>query len=137
MSLGTWVRFTATFAAVAFLGTSAKAANDPIAYWNFNTLAIPTAGTPAALGITSISPTTDTGASTLSLTNFAGNIDDFTGTGLNADTVNPIGDGNVSLSLLPAAGLVGNGGFLQFEFSMAGRTNFGVSIASQSHGHRF
>src|SRR6185436_11818338 len=111
------VRLSALVAIAAVFCTRAWAVNDPIAYWNFNSLAIPTAGTPAALGITSIAPTTDTGTSTLSLTGFAGNIDDFSGTALNADTLNPPGNGNVSLSMLPGnSPFPGNGGFLQFQF---------------------
>src|SRR5262245_56612820 len=108
------MRIIAALAIATTFYAKANAVNDPIAYWNFNNIpSIMTAGPPAALGITSIPPTTDTGTSTLSLTGFVGNIDDFTGTRLNADTVNPVGNGNVSLSLLPGASLVGNGGFLQ------------------------
>ena len=132
------VRIVAAMVIGVTFCTAANAVNDPIAYWNFNTLAIPTAGTPAALGITSIAPTTDTGSSTLSLTGFAGNIDDFSGTALNADTLNPPGNGNVSLSMLPGGTpFPGNGGFLQFEFSMTGRTGFGVSYATQSSSTGF
>ena len=133
------VHLSALVAVSAIFCSRAWAVNDPIAYWNFNTLVIPTAGTPAALGITSIAPTTDTGSSTLSLTGFAGNIDDFSGTALNADTLNPPGNGNVSLSMLPGAspGFPGNGGFLEFQFSMTGRTGFGVSYATQSSSTGF
>ncbi|HEX2476476.1 MAG TPA: hypothetical protein VHK01_17110 [Lacipirellulaceae bacterium] len=118
MIFRTFLRFSAALALMGVICMPAGAA-DPIAYWDFNSLSIPATGTPAGLGITSIAPTT--GTATLSLASFNGNIDDFTGTSINSIPVNS--PGGVSLSVLPGTGLAGNGGYLQFEFSMTGRTN--------------
>jgi hypothetical protein len=128
MIFRTFFRFSAALALIGSLCMPAGAA-DPIAYWDFNSLSIPSTGTPAALGITSIAPTS--GTASLSLTGYTGNIDDFSGSALNAIPLNPPGNGNVSLSLLPGAGLAGNDDFIEFQFDMTGRTNLGVSYATQ------
>lgn len=127
MNLGNCFRCWAAVVAAAVFCAPASAA-DLIAYWNFNDLSIPTASPPGSGGVpTTIAATTGTG--TLSLTGFLGNVDDFTGTSVNS--IPPNTPGEESLSLIAGAGLIGNGGYLQFEFSMAGRTNLGVSYATQ------
>ncbi|MCI0333061.1 MAG: PEP-CTERM sorting domain-containing protein [Planctomycetes bacterium] len=123
-----------TLVALAAMPLAASAA-DLIAYWNFNDLAITTAGPPGSSPAhpTLIGATTGTG--TLSLTGFAGNIDDFTGTSVNSIPVNTPGE--ESLTLIPGTGLPGNGGYLQFEFSMTGLSNLGVSYATQGTSSGF
>lgn len=133
-----FARIVATLAVVVTLSTAAHAVNDPIAYWDFLSLTGISSGVPGTGGRpTTIAPTTGTG--NLSLTGFLGNIDDLTGTALNADTLNPPGNGNVALGMLPGTGtpMPGNGGFVQFEFSMLGRTGLGISYATQSSSTGF
>lgn len=107
------------------------AAQTTIAYWNFNNLpAIGTAGTPGTGVIpTSVSPTS--GTASLSLTGWAGTVDDFAGTTLNALNGDVAG---ASLSLIAggvAAPFPGNGSFIDFTFSTAGLADIAVTFATR------
>lgn len=130
MRFSTFLRYLTALTAIAAFGAQAHTA-DLIGYWNFNDLEISPASPPGSGG----APTTigaTQGAGTLSLTGFTGNVDDLTGTSVNSIPVNtPGGD---ALGLI---GMAGNGSYLQLEFSMTGRSNLGVSFASQRSGTGF
>jgi hypothetical protein len=128
MICNTWFRLLLATGVVVICTGRASAVNDLIGYFNFDDLSIATASVPGSGGVpTSISATTGTG--TLSLTNWTGTVDDFTGTSVNSIPVNTPGD--TSLTLIPGAGLAGNDDFIEFQFSMTGLSNFGVSYATQ------
>lgn len=118
------------FAGIALATLAGAAQADLVASWNFNNIpAITIAGTPAALGITSIAATDGTG--TVSLTGFAGNIDDFGGS-----TVNLYGSDIAGVSLSLIAGGVspnfpGNGGYITFNVSLTGFENPIITFATQ------
>ena len=111
---------------------------DLLTSWNFNNIpAIPTTGTPAALGITSIASTGGPQSVSLSLSNFAGNIDDFAGS-----TFNSIGSdvAGASLSLIGGGAtptFPGNGGSIQFTVNLTGVPGVAISYASQRTGTGF
>jgi len=118
-------------ASLAIAAAAGVAQADLIASWNFNNIpAIPTAGTPTALGITSIAASN--GAGTVSLTGWGGTIDDFSGSLVNAYGADVAG---VSLSLIAAgtsptfAG--GNGTFITFNVSLTGFENPIITFATQ------
>ncbi len=96
---------------IAMTASSADAAL--IAYWNFNTLSITTAGAPGT-GTIPASIAADSGTGTIDLSTFTGLIDDFAGTTLNALNGDPAEE---SLSLVSNAG---NGSSISFTFSTLG-----------------
>lgn len=97
---------------VASLLAHSIAAADTVAYWNFNSLSIATASAPGAGGVpTSI--TANQGTGTVSLTGWAGLVDDFGGSTINA--ISPDASG-ASLSLTSNAG---NGSFIEFQLNLA------------------
>jgi hypothetical protein len=101
-----------------------------VSYYNFNTLSIETAGTPSATGTTTISPSTGTGS--ISLANFAGNVDDFAGTTTNALNSDPAEE---SLSLIAGGTsdpFPGNGGSVDINFSLTGLENPILTFASRN-----
>jgi len=119
-------------AAVMVVTVSAPTYGDLVTGWNFNNIpTILTTGTPTALGITSIASTAGTASGTVSLAGFAGNIDDFNGSTVNAVSGDSAG---ASLSLLGGgtAGLFpGNGGVIRFSTNLSGFQAPTVSFAVQ------
>lgn len=94
------------------LMTASGALADTVAYWNFNSLVIPTASAPGAGGVpTSISVNQGTG--TLSLTGWTGLVDDFGGSTINA--ISPDASG-ASLSVVSNAG---NNSYLELQLNLA------------------
>ncbi len=90
-----------------------------IAYWNFNTLNIPTAAAPGSGGVpTSIAATSGSGS--LNLATWGGTVDDFVGSTLNTLNSDPAG---ASLSLIvggTSAPFPGNNSFITFSTSLTG-----------------
>ena len=85
---------------------------DTVAYWNFNSLVIPTASAPGAGGVpTSIA--VNQGNGTLSLSGWTGLVDDFGGSTINA--IAPDASG-ASLSLVSNAG---NNSFIELQLNLA------------------
>ncbi len=110
--------------------TANSALADFVATWNFNSLNIPSAGTPAALGVLAIA--SSTGSGTLQLNGWAGNLDDFAGSTVNALAGDPAG---ASLSLI-AGGTSpgpypGNDSFIVFQTSLSGFRDPVLSFATQ------
>jgi endonuclease I len=94
------------------LMTASGALADTVAYWNFNSLVIPTASAPGAGGVpTSI--TANQGTGTVSLTGWTGLVDDFGGSTINA--ISPDASG-ASLSLVSNAG---NNSFIELQLNLA------------------
>jgi endonuclease I len=94
------------------LMTASGALADTVAYWNFNSLVIPTASAPGVGGVpTSISVNQGTG--TLSLTGWIGLVDDFGGSTINA--ISPDASG-ASLSVVSNAG---NNSFIELQLNLA------------------
>lgn len=116
--------------AAAALSVAVPAQAALVAYWNFNNLpAITTANTPANLGITSIAA--NTGAGTISLAGYDGNIDDFNGSTVNAISPDVAG---ASLSLIAggsSAPFPGNGDPVDVTFSTTGLEDPILTFASQ------
>ncbi|MDP1660671.1 MAG: hypothetical protein Q8L55_02045 [Phycisphaerales bacterium] len=121
---------TTVFAALAIASLAGAAQADLIASWSFNNIpAIGTAGTPVALGITSIAATD--GSGTASLAGWNGNIDDFAGSTINAYGADVAG---ASLSLISggsAAPFPGNGGSVTFNASLTGFENPVITYATR------
>jgi hypothetical protein len=114
----------AAFAAL-HLGSTANAAL--IAYWNFNGLSIATAALPGSGGVpTSIAA--DQGSGTLSLAGYAGTVDDFGGTTINAIGADPAEE---SLSLVAGNGTPGNGTPVDFTISTLGLQDVVLTYAHQ------
>ncbi len=110
--------------------TANSALADFVATWNFNSLNIPSAGTPSALGILAIA--SSTGSGTLQLNGWNGNLDDFAGSSINALAGDPAG---ASLSLI-AGGTSpgpypGNESFIVFQTSLSGFRDPVLSFATQ------
>lgn len=101
-----------------------------ISYYNFNTLSIATASVPGSGGVPiTIDATTGTGS--LSLAGYAGTVDDFGGTTLNAIGSDPAG---ASLSLVAGSGTPGNGTFISFNASLTAFENPIITYATQGTG---
>jgi endonuclease I len=109
---------------------------DNLAYWNFNSLAITTASTPGTGGVpTSI--TANQGTGTLSLTGWAGTVDDFTGSTINAISPDAAG---VSLSLVAggsAAPFPGNGSYLELQLNLADYADPIITFATRGTSSGF
>jgi len=119
-------------AAISFIGNPNPNLNDTgiFAYWNFNSLIIPTASAPGSGGVpTSIS--SDFGAATLSLSSWAGIVDDFGGDVLNAQNSDTAG---ASLSLVSSAG---NNSFIQISFSMKDLKDLVINFAGRGTSSGF
>ncbi len=101
-----------------------------IAYWNFNTLNIPTAAAPGSGGVpTSIAATSGSGS--LNLATWGGTVDDFVGSTLNTLNSDPAG---ASLSLIvggTSAPFPGNNSFITFSTSLTGNENPILSFATR------
>ena len=94
------------------LMTASGALADTVAYWNFNSLVIPTASAPGAGGVpTSI--TANQGTGTVSLTGWTGLVDDFGGSTINA--ISPDASG---AALCPVSN-AGNNGFFELQLNLA------------------
>lgn len=92
-----------------------------VAYWNFNSLNIPTASAPGSGGV----PTTiaaDQGTGSISLSGWTGLVDDFAGSTLNALNSDASG---ASLSLVSSTG---NNSFIEISFSMAGLRDLAITF---------
>jgi endonuclease I len=97
---------------VASMLAHSIAVADTVAYWNFNSLVIPTASAPGAGGVpTSIA--VNQGNGTLSLSGWTGLVDDFGGSTINA--ISPDASG-ASLSLVSNAG---NNSFIELQLNLA------------------
>jgi hypothetical protein len=138
------IRTAATaFAAIVIFSTQAHAAST-IAYWTLDGIPSVSAALPGANAIpTSFSP--DTGSGTLYIapdhtgtagTGIKGNVDDATGTVVNNAVTNyiasgpPLNTAEAFLNGVTGNVLVGNGGYIEIQFTMAGQTNIGISYAS-------
>jgi len=121
--------------AVGMLALASAAQADLISYWNFNNFGpISSAGTPAALGITSIAASSGFGA--VNLASYAGNIDDFNGSTINALNGDPSG---ASLSLIAGGSspFPGNGSSITFNTDLAAFADPIISFATQRTGTGF
>jgi hypothetical protein len=102
-----------------------------VAYWNFNTLSIPTATTPGN-GAVPTSIAANEGTGTINLSGWGGNVDDFGGSNLNSLNSDVSG---VSLSLIaggPSAGpFPGNNTYIDISFSTVGLPAPTVTFAAQ------
>lgn len=122
-----------THIALAVAATLATAPGATVAYWNFNSLSITSASAPGSGGVpTNISA--DSGAGTVDLNPWTGNVDDFGGSATNTLGGDPAGN---SLSLIAGSGTVGNGGSILIAVSMTGRSNPTLSFATQGTGTGF
>lgn len=100
---------------------------DTTAYWNFNSLSIATASVPGAGGVpTSISASQGTG--TLSLSGWAGLVDDFSGSTINVLSSDPAEE---SLSLVSNAG---NGSYIELQLNLADFSDPIVTFATRGTG---
>lgn len=119
-------------ASLTAAGLAASAQATLITGWNFNSLSIASAGTPAALGITSINSSAGVAAGTVSLNTWGGTIDDFGGSTVNQMGADPAG---ASLSLIgggPAAGpYPGNGTSITFTTNLTGYENPIITFATR------
>jgi hypothetical protein len=118
--------FVVATLAAALLSSQAEAAL--IAYWNFNGLSIATASPPGSGGVPLTIPA-DQGIGLVSLAGYAGTVDDFAGTTINAIGADPAEE---SLSLI-AGGTTfpGNGTFVDFSFSTFGLEDVVLTYAQQ------
>jgi hypothetical protein len=117
-------------AALAAMSLVGNAHADLVAHWNFNSLSIATASAPGVGGVpTSIA--SNSGSATLSLTGWTGLVDDFAGSTLNAQFLDPAEE---SLSLISNAG---NNSFIQLSFSMSGFTDLEVAFATRGTASGF
>ncbi len=131
--LALFILSSAGLNAQSFIGNTTPSAGDTgvFAYWNFNSLSISTASAPGSGGVpTSIS--SNFGTANLSLTGWTGTVDDFAGSTLNAQLSSPSEE---SLSLVRSTN--GNGGFIQFSFSMANLKDLTVSFATRGTSSGF
>ncbi len=97
---------------VASMLAHSIAVADTVAYWNFNSLVIPTASAPGAGGVpTSI--TANQGTGTVSLTGWTGLVDDFGGS-----TINAISPDAAGAALCPVSN-AGNNGFFELQLNLA------------------
>ncbi len=115
----------------AALGLATAAQASLVAYWNFNELSISTASVPGSGGVP-LTIAANSGSGTLSLAGWAGTVDDFAGTTLNALFGDPAEE---SLSLIsggPSGGpYPGNGSYIQLSFSMTGLQSLEISFATR------
>lgn len=115
---------------IALLASVSWVSADTVAYWNFNSLSIAAASTPGSGGVpTSI--TANTGSGTLSLTGYAGTVDDFAGDAMNAQGGDAAG---ASLSLVAggsSAPFPGNGGYVELQLNLADYANPIVTFATR------
>jgi autotransporter-associated beta strand protein len=97
-----------------------------IAYWNFNSLSIATASAPGVGGVP-LAIASSIGGASLSLAGWAGTVDDFAGTTINALNSDPAEE---SLSLIRSTN--GNGSFIQIsDLDLTGYTNVQVVYSTQ------
>lgn len=96
-----------------------------VAYWNFNSLSIATASSPGSGGVP-LSIAANQGSGTLSLANWGGLVDDFSGDTINALSGDPAEE---SLSLVSNAG---NGSYIQISgLDFSGLTDARVTFATR------
>lgn len=116
----------ATLTACIVVASPASAAL--VAYWNFNGLSITTASPPGSGGVP-LAIAADQGqpAATVSLSAWAGNVDDFSGSTINVLGSDPAEE---SLSLVQAASR-GNGTYIEVTFSMTGLEDPVVTFATR------
>jgi len=132
-AMTTCIRFRGALTAIVLalvLVDSPTARAETVAYWNFNALSIATASPPGS-GSVPTSITADQGAGTLSLAGFAGNVDDFAGSTLNALNSDPSG---ASLSLVAggaSAPFPGNGGYLEIQLNLADYADPVITFATR------
>lgn len=101
-----------------------------VASWNFNELAITTAGPPGSGGIPT-SLAASTGSGLLLLDGWAGNLDDFAGSNLNA-TVDEVAGPSLSLIAGSGSPYPGNGSRITLRISLSGMRDAILSFATQS-----
>ena len=115
----------------ALLAISSTVSADTVAYWHFNNLPnITTAGVQGT-GVIPNSVTADAGSGVISLVGFAGNIDDFAGSTVNAQ--DGVASGK-SLSVTgggSAAPYPGNGGYIELQLNLADHADPIITYATQ------
>ncbi|NJM55364.1 MAG: hypothetical protein HC841_05130 [Verrucomicrobiae bacterium] len=112
------------FLCVLAVAGTAPLRSETVAYWNFNTLFITTAGAPGMGSVPATIPASFTVSgvtATISLTNFTGAVDDFGGSDLNAQ---PGSAAEESLSLIGSAG---NNSYIELQLDF---TEFADPIVS-------
>lgn len=117
-----------TLACIALLTTATGLFADTVAYWNFNSLSIATVNTPGNGGVpTSIAP--NTGSGTLSLAGYAGGVDDFAGSTINAQNGDASG---ASLSVVAGvSGTPGNGTYIELQLNLADYSDPIITFATR------
>lgn len=117
-----------TLACIVLLTTATGLFADTVAYWNFNSLSIATASTPGNGGVpTTISP--NIGSGTLSLAGYAGAVDDFAGSTINAQGGDPAEE---SLSLAGGVtGTPGNGTYIELQLNLADYSDPIITFATR------
>jgi endonuclease I len=106
------MRSHSLFFLLVVAAASVQAQTETVAYWNFNSLSIPTASAPGSGGVpTSI--TANLGTGTLSLSGWTGLVDDFGGSTINAVGTDPAEE---SLSLVSSTG---NGSYIELQLNLA------------------
>ena len=109
---------------------------ETVAYWNFNTLSIAAPSAPGTGGVpTSITASQGTG--TISLTGYAGTVEDFAGSTLNVLGSDPAEE---SLSLVvggTAAPFPANGSYIEIQLNLADFANPVVSFATRGTASGF
>jgi endonuclease I len=113
------------------LMSASGALADTVAYWHFNNLPNITTAAPPGSGVVPTTVTADTGAGSISLTGFAGNVDDFAGSTVNAQGGTVSGK---SLSLTgggSASPYPGNNGFIELQLNLADYSDPVITYATQ------
>ncbi len=115
--------------AICFAISSLTTRAATIAHWNFNALSTASAATPGS-GTVPTTLSASLGSGTLVLSSWAGTVDDFAGSSLNAQPGDAAG---ASLSLIAASGspYPGNGSSILLEFSMLQWRDPVLSFATQ------
>jgi hypothetical protein len=138
------IRASAIALVVVVVFSAQANAATTIGYWALDGIPSVSAALPGANAIpTSFSA--DTGSGTLYIapdhtgnagTGVKGNVDDATGTTVNTPVPNFIGPNTAEAFLNGVTGnvLVGNGGYIEVQFTMSGQSNIGVSYATYASG---
>jgi hypothetical protein len=107
----------------------ASASADTVAYWNFNSLSIPSAALPGIGGVpTGIA--SDIGSGSVSLANWPSTVDDFAGSTLNVLNSDPAEEA-LCLLATGTSPFVGNGGSIDISVSMTGFSDPVISYATR------